>query len=177
LPNLITLVRILIVPILFTVLLYYEPGKAYLRMWAFYLFMAGTLTDAVDGLVARLNRQTTRLGQFLDPLADKTLLLGAYLGIVFAREFPLVPPVWVVVTIVFRDLVILGGLVTLYVSSGNVEVNPNLLGKSTTALQMITMLSILLVLPISPYLWNVTAALTVISGMVYVVRELRKNRR
>jgi cardiolipin synthase len=175
-PNLITLVRIFLVPFLFTTLLYYEPGKDHLRLWAFFIFLGGTLTDAVDGLVARLQNQTSQLGRFLDPLADKLLLLSAYLGIVFAKEFPVIPPLWVVVTIVFRDLVILGGLVVLFVSSGEVEVNPNFLGKATTAVQMVTMLSILLLLPTSVILWNVTAGLTVASGVVYVVREMRRRR-
>jgi CDP-diacylglycerol--glycerol-3-phosphate 3-phosphatidyltransferase len=176
-PNFITLLRILLVPFLFSTLLYYEPGKDHLRLWAFFLFLVGTLTDAVDGLVARLQNQTTQLGKFLDPLADKLLLLSAYMGILFAREFPLTPPVWVVVTIVFRDLVILVGLVVLFVSTGHVEVNPNLLGKATTAFQMVTMLSILLLFPTSRILWNVTAALTVVSGFVYVAREMSRTRR
>ncbi len=176
-PNLITLLRILIVPFFFLTLLYYQPEKDHFRIWAFILFLAGTLTDAIDGLVARLQKQTTQLGKFLDPLADKLLLVTAFIGVLVAKDFPLVPPLWVVVTVVFRDVVIIGGLVVLYVSSGGVEVSPNYLGKATTAFQMATILSILLLLPVSRFLWNITAALTVVSGVVYVAREMKRNHR
>ena len=173
-PNLITLLRILIAPFFFTTLLYYHPEKDYLRLWAFALCLTGSLTDAVDGLVARLRKETSQLGRFLDPLADKLLLLSGYLGVIFAKEFPLAPPPWVVVAIVFRDLIIMGGLVMLYVSGGEIEVRPNLLGKTTTALQMVTLLSILLLLPVSRWFWNITAVLTILSGLTYVAREMRR---
>lgn len=175
-PNLITLFRIAIVPFVFSILLYYTPEKDSLRLWAFWLFLLGSLTDAVDGLLARLRHETTRLGRFLDPLADKLLLLSGYLGILFAKSYPLVPPLWVIVAIVFRDLVIVGGLIVLYLSSAPVEVAPNFLGKATTAFQMVTLLAIFLLLPISFWFWNVTAVLTVASGLVYVAREMKRMR-
>lgn len=175
-PNLITLFRILIVPFFFTTLLYYLPDRDYLRLWAFGLFLLASVTDAIDGVVARLRKETTQLGRFLDPLADKLLLLSGYLGILFAQSFPLLPPRWIIVTIVFRDLVIIAGLVVLYASTGQIEVRPNFLGKMTTGVQMITMLSILLLLPFSPWLWYTTAALTMTSGLVYIIREMRRTR-
>ena len=144
-------------------------------MWAFYLFAFGAATDAIDGIVARLRKESTQLGQFLDPLADKLLLISGYVGVSLAKDFALVPPVWVVVTIVFRDIVIIGGLIVLYFSNAHPEVSPNPLGKFTTAFQMITMMSILLLLPISRMLWNVTAGLTVLSGISYIARGLRRN--
>jgi len=176
-PNLITLLRILISPFLFSTLLYYQPDKDYLRLWSFTLLLAGSFTDAFDGLIARLRKETTQLGRFLDPLADKLLLLSGYLGILFAQSFPLMPPLWVIVTIVFREVVILGGLILLYVSGGRIEVRPNFLGKTTTAFQMATLLSVLLLFPISRWLWNITVALTVTSGLSYVIREMKLSRR
>lgn len=176
-PNFITCLRILIVPFFFTTFLYYQPEKDYLRLWAFGLFLAGSLTDAVDGLVARLGKKTTVLGQFLDPLADKLLLLSGYLGVFFAKSFPLLPPAWIIVTIVFRDLVITGGIVVLYLSGRKVPIQPNFLGKATTAVQMATLVSILLLLPVSRFLWNLTALLTVVSGLAYVTQELQRGRR
>jgi CDP-diacylglycerol--glycerol-3-phosphate 3-phosphatidyltransferase len=176
-PNLITLLRILIVPFFFTALLYYEPTQDYLRGWALILFLAASLTDAIDGLVARLRKEISQLGKFLDPLADKLLLISAYLGILFAKDFPLAPPLWVVVAIVFRDLVILGGLSVLYIAGASVEVRPNFLGKLTTALQMAAIISILLLLPLSPFLWYVTAVLTIVSGFIYVAREMHRLRK
>jgi cardiolipin synthase len=176
-PNFITLLRILIVPFFFSTLLYYQPEKDFLRLWAFTLFLAASITDAIDGLVARLSKQISRLGRFLDPLADKLLLLSGYVGILFAKGFPLLPPLWVIVAIVFRDVVILGGLTVLFISGAPIEVSPNFLGKLTTGFQMATMLSILLLAPFSPALWYGTAFLTIASGLTYVVREMRRLRR
>lgn len=175
--NLITLFRILIVPFFLLTLLYYEPSKDHLRIWAFFLLLGGSFTDAIDGLVARIRKETSPLGRFLDPLADKLLLLSGYLGILFAKEFPLVPPLWVIVTVVFRDLVIVGGWIILFFSGDHIEVRPNFLGKATTSFQMTTLLAILLLLPISPWLWNITAVLTIFSGLNYVVREMRRVRK
>jgi len=177
LPNLITLFRILIVPFFFTALLYYQPEKDFLRAWAFGLCLVASLTDAVDGLVARLRKETTVLGRFLDPLADKLLLLSGYLGVLLAKSYPMAPPLWIVVLIVFRDLLIIGGLILFYISGKPIEVAPNLLGKATTALQMVTLLSVLLLWPISHWLWNLTAALTVASGLTYILREMASNRK
>lgn len=174
-PNLITLVRILIVPFFFSCLLYYTPDRPELRIWAFALFLFASLTDALDGLLARIKRQITHLGKFLDPLADKLLVTSGYLGVTLAVDFPLKPPIWVVVTILFRDLIIVGGLILFYVSNGKAEANPNLVGKITTAFQMATMLSILLLLPASKFLWLATAGLTIISGFIYAVRGLKKS--
>lgn len=175
-PNLVTVLRILLVPFFFSALLYYSPERDFLRAWAFVLFLVASLTDAIDGLLARIRRETSELGRFLDPLADKLLLLSGFLGILVAKNFPMVPPRWVVVTIVFRDLVILGGLIVLFMSSQRTEVSPNFLGKMTTAFQMATVLAVLLVLPISPLLWNITAALTIVSGLSYILREMRKRK-
>ena len=172
--NLITLLRILIVPFFLSTLLYYSPEKDYLRLWAFGLFLIGSLTDAVDGLFARLRKETTRLGQFLDPVADKLLVLSGYLGLLFAKNFPLLPPLWVIVTIVFRDLILVGGLTVLFTSGSAIEVRPNFLGKLTTGFQMATLLSILLLLPGSTWLWNFTALLTIASGFSYVSREMKR---
>ena len=175
-PNLITFFRILIVPFLFSTFLYYDPTRDYLRIWAFLLFSIGSVTDAVDGLVARIGGKTTELGRFLDPLADKLLLLSGYLGIFMAKSFPLLPPVWILVTIVFRDLVIVCGLIIFYMSGRKIVVRPNFLGKLTTAVQMATLISILLLLPFSPFLWHLTALLTILSGLSYALQEMRQGR-
>lgn len=164
-------------PFFFTALLYYEPAKDHFRWIAFTLFLIASLTDAIDGLVARLTKGISQLGRFLDPLADKLLLLSGYVGLLFARDFPLVPPLWVTVAIVFRDVVIVTGLAVFYMSGIPVVVNPNMLGKMTTAFQMASLVSILLLLPVSPLLWYATSALTVSSGFVYVIREMRRFRR
>ena len=176
-PNLISLLRIFIVPVFFTTLIYYQPDKDYYRSIALGLFCFASFTDALDGYLARIRKQVTHLGRFLDPLADKLLITSGYVGIFLAKDYPLVPPHWVVVAIVFRDLMIVGGLIVFYVSSVDVEVAPNFLGKLTTACQMATMISLLLLLPASEVLWNITALLTVASGLSYVTREMKTQTR
>ncbi len=137
------------------------------------LFAIASLTDALDGFIARVTRTRTSLGRFLDPFADKLLLLSGFLGILFVEALPFRPPLWVTVTIVFRDFLIIAGLVVLFLVNGSIEVRPNFLGKATTAFQMVTLIAILLGWKFSFLLWNVTAILTIFSGLTYIYRELK----
>ncbi len=174
LPNLISLFRILITPFFFTCLIYYDSGKEYYRYLALGLFTIGCLSDALDGFLARISESHTEFGRFLDPLADKLLLLSGFLGLLFVEELAFRPPLWVTITIVFRDLVIVIGLIIVFMMSGKIRVRPNLLGKATTALQMATLFAVLLQWgAVAPWLWYSTAVLTIISGLVYVVRDLK----
>ena len=173
LPNLITLFRILLAPFFFTCLVSYEVGKEYYRWIAFTIFVVGSFSDALDGFIARVTHKQTDLGRFLDPLADKLLLLSGFVGLLFVSDFPFQPPLWVTVSIVFRDMVILGGVVVIFFVSGQIHAKPNLLGKVTTFFQMAALFTILLGLKISIPICYVTAGLTILSGIVYVVRDLR----
>lgn len=132
------------------------------------------MTDALDGLIARFTKSQTELGRFLDPLADKLLLLSGYIGILFVSALPYRPPVWITVVIIFRDLIVVIGLFMIFVASGRLQVRPNILGKLATALQMMTLVAILLCLPLSVVLWNLTALLTIASGLVYIGRDFAK---
>ena len=176
LANYLTFLRILIVPVFFTELLSYGPGHENHRWIAFGLFLLASLTDAADGFLARVTGSKTELGKFLDPLADKLLLLSGYLGLLFVSSLTYHPPLWITVTIVFRDMVILMGLFVLFWLNGTIEIRPNLLGKATTAFQMITLLAVLLQWEFSFILWNTTAVLTIASFFVYIARELSKMR-
>ena len=138
------------------------------------LFAVAVSTDALDGFLARVTRKKTSLGRFLDPLADKLLLLSGFLGILFVNALPYRPPLWVTVTIVFRDIVIVSGLVVLYLMYGTIRVRTNFLGKLTTAIQMVTFIAILLEWRGAVPLWYTTAAVTILSGAVYVIRDLDK---
>lgn len=174
LPNYITLFRIFLTPFFFTALVSYQTGKEYYRLAAFAILLAGSLTDALDGFLARVTRKRTRLGRFLDPLADKLLLLSGFLGLLFVTDLPYRPPLWVTVTIVFRDMVIILGLIVIFLMTKTVRIEPNLLGKSTTLFQMLTLLSILLMWPLSIFFWYATALLTILSCLAYIVRELKR---
>lgn len=174
LPNYITVLRIAIVPFFFTELVTYRPGHEHHLRTALILFIAAVFTDALDGFIARVTKTKTELGTFLDPLADKLLLVSAFLGLLAVDSLPFRPPLWITVTIVFRDLMIIVGLVIIYLISGKVKVQPNFLGKATTAIQMITFIAILFKWPHSFVLWNFSAALTITSLWVYCRRELSK---
>jgi len=173
LANYLTLARILLIPFFFTALVSYQPGKEYYRWAAFGIFLTASLTDALDGFLARLTKHQTRLGRFLDPLADKLLLLSGYLGLLFVEALSYRPPLWITVTIVFRDFLIILGLILIYLLTGTVRVKPNYLGKCTTAIQMATLVAILLNWKIAILFWYLMAFLTILSCLVYVVREMK----
>lgn len=162
------------IPFFFTSLLSYEAGKEYHRWTAFGIFLAASLTDALDGFLARIMKGRTDLGRFLDPFADKLLLLTGYLGILYVDALPYKPPLWVTVTIVFRDIVIIAGLMGIYIITGTVTIQPNLLGKCTTAMQMATLVAILLKWKISLIFCYITAGLTILSCLNYILREARR---
>jgi cardiolipin synthase len=174
LPNYLTFFRILLCPFFFTVLVSFEAGEDHLRLWALGIFLVAAATDALDGLLARIMRKRTRLGEFLDPLADKMLLLSGYLGLLYVEALRIRPPLWVTVTIFFRDAVIMGGTLIVFLLSGDLHIQTNLLGKLTTAFQMITLVAVLLEWQAALWLCYVTAGLTVASGVVYVAREVRR---
>ncbi len=110
----------------------------------------------------------------LDPLADKLLLISAFLSISFQSSFILRPPVWVVIIITSRDFLIIMGLLILFFTTGKIRVQPNFLGKITTFFQMLTVIGLLTQYSHSAYLWYFTAMLTILSGTVYIVREGRR---
>ena len=175
LPNYITLFRILLSPV-FLIFLIYGKTNDHFRIAALSIFIFGCFTDALDGLLARLRKERTDLGRFLDPLADKLLLLSAFLGLLAVNSLPYRPPLWVTITVVFRDLVILVGLITLLFMNGKIEVIPNFLGKITTTFQMATIIAALIKSKITLPISYVTALLTMFSCLSYLKRDLKKLR-
>lgn len=174
LPNYLTIFRIVLTPVFFTFLVSYREGQEIYRWAALAVFILAVFTDAIDGPLARCSGQQTELGRFLDPLADKTLLLSGYLGLLFVPALPVHPPVWVTVSIVFRDVMILGGILVIFCFSGKLSVRPNVLGKVTTAFQMATLISVLLQWPVTLPLCYGTAVLSIISCLTYVYRDFSK---
>lgn len=170
-PNYITLLRILLIPFFFTTLLSYQPGKEAIRWTAFAIFLIASLTDALDGYWARITKSQTDLGRFLDPFADKALLLSGFLGILFVEGLPYRPPLWIIVTVVFRDILIIVGLFMIFMTSGRLHVQPNILGKLATASQMTTLIAILAANPVAIPLWYLMVGLTIFSGFSYIFRD------
>ena len=184
-PNYLTLLRILLTPVFFITLVSYTPEKEGLRLVALAIFVVAAVTDALDGILARFLKQRTALGQMLDPLADKILLLSAYIGLLFVTTLPYRPPLWITITIVFRDLILLIGFFTLHFAAapldpekkiaGTAKINvaPNLWGKLTTVSQMLLLCFILIEWPLAVPLAYLTVSFTILSGIIYLTRGLK----
>jgi cardiolipin synthase len=171
LPNSLTLVRIVTIPV-FLVLL-----SMHLHLAALAVFIVGGVTDALDGMVARIMHQQTPLGAYLDPVADKLLIMSSFAMLSLFGGIPL----WLGVLVVSRDLIILAGFLMIYFLAGErLEARPSPIGKLNTLLQLLMVCSDLLQLhepEILPYAWILsltftTAATTVISGLHYIYRGL-----
>ncbi len=173
LPNYITIFRIFLVPFFFGFLVYYNADHPTYRLWALFLFLIGILSDALDGTIARSARQQTELGTFLDPLADKLLLLSGFLGVAFSEAFQVKPPMWVVIVIVFRDLFIICGLAIIFFTTNRMQIKPNILGKLTTLFQMLTLVAVLSEWKYANPISLLTAALTILSSLAYLGRGIK----
>lgn len=172
-PNRITLVRICLIPFFVMAVLQVQSNpETYYRYVAFVLFLIMVVTDAVDGLIARLRGERSFLGRILDPLADKFLLTTAC--VLLACDFWPQPrlPNWVPVMVISRDIIIVLGVVIIYLMTGSIKPGPTLLGKLTTMLQMVTVLLTLLNNHVPVYLvrlsWWMAVVFTGISGLQYI---------
>ncbi len=175
LANKISIVRILLIPFFIWAIVYYNPQRDYLRFMALGIFGLAVLSDAIDGYLARVLKQRTPLGTFLDPIADKLLLITAFISLSVANNLPptLKLPPWVPIIVVSRDVIIVLGAVVIFLMSGSVEISPSPLGKVTTFFQMATIISVLLQNSYSNYIWNSAIAFTVLSGIDYIIRGAR----
>ena len=172
LPNNISVFRIFLVPVFVTLLVYYSPERSYLREISVAVFLVACLTDAVDGYLARKLNQITPIGTYIDPIADKLLLLSGFLSLSFIRNLPesMHIPAWVTIPVIARDVVILIGSTMIFITTGNLKAEPLLIGKATTLMQMLTVLICLVPAPPSFQLpaFFATVLLTVISGIQYI---------
>ena len=144
--NKITILRILLIPLFIWVTLDYthDFAKGKQLEWqpvaAFLIFTFAAISDGVDGYIARRYNQKTELGTFLDPIADKALLISAL--IILSRDhgeaFQQLP-LWFPVLVISRDAILLVGTVLLHLFTGKVTVRPRWVGKCATFFQMITL--------------------------------------
>jgi cardiolipin synthase (CMP-forming) len=176
--NKITILRVLLIPFFVVQVLYYvERGVEWYRLAAIMTFGVAALSDALDGYIARRYNQRSQLGAILDPMADKLLLVSGVLLLSFDNR-PWLPqaPLWLVGTIVGRDVLLLIGAVVIYYSCGRVAVRPILIGKLATVLQMVCVLWGLFKWNSAGLeLWSAGAAIcTGVSGIFYVVEGVRQ---
>ncbi len=172
LANKITILRILLTPVFIGTVLYYRPEHDYLRFIALGVFVIAVVTDALDGFLARVLKQKTLLGTILDPIADKLLLITAFIGLAnWPAEIRL--PLWMPIIVVSRDFCIVLGVIVVFVMYGNIDIKPSPLGKVTTFFQMATIISVLLLYKRSNYIWTIAVIFTALSGIDYLVRGTR----
>ncbi len=167
-PNLLTLSRLIVLPFAAIAVLKGHYG------WALAIFVIAGISDGLDGLLARLMKQQTTLGQYLDPIADKLLLSTMFLVLFASRKIPLT----VTVLVFSRDIIIVIICMLLYATGAMKIFRPTWLGKANTVAQILTVLLVLLH-EVRSDTWiakgrqlgfNVTVGLTILSGVHYVVR-------
>jgi|SRR5438105_3122829 len=169
-PNLITLGRILLVPVVVWAI---ASGA----MWiAFVLFLAAGVSDAVDGYLAKRFHMTTVLGAYLDPLADKALIVSIYLTLGINGQIP----GWLVILVVSRDIMIVGAVMLSWLVGMPLKVKPLLVSKLNTVAQIVFACVVLGTLGFSYdmptlrlVLMGLVAALTLLSVAAYVAEWVR----
>jgi cardiolipin synthase (CMP-forming) len=169
-PNLITLGRILLVPIVVWAITLGEMRVAFL------LFLAAGVSDAVDGFLAKRFQMKSELGAYLDPLADKALIVSIYvsLGIVG------VLPIFLVILVVSRDIMIIGAFLLAWLVGRPMPVRPLLVSKANTVAQILLVVLVLAerafgfdFTPVSQVMMAAVAALTLVSIAFYLAEWVR----
>jgi cardiolipin synthase (CMP-forming) len=170
--NLLTVLRLILIPV-FVTALYYQQFK-----WALTVFFVAAITDGLDGLVARSFNQKTQLGAILDPMADKLLLVTAFVILSLPR-FTLTDPIpfWLTAVAISRDVIIVLGAAVINMTTGFRRFRPSILGKLNTLVQIVMIVFFLVVnafgafgllaeyLPVAFY---ATLGMAVFSGLHYI---------
>ena len=169
-PNIITLIRFVLVPAVIFAMLTGHLG------WALGGFVAAGISDAVDGFIARQFNQRTTLGAYLDPVADKLLLVSVFVVLGFMGDLPL----WLVVAAVSRDALIIGAVLLSNVMGHPVEMRPFFVSKANTAIQIVLAAWVLAERafdtsfgPFRHWMVILSAILTIASAAAYLVSWLK----
>ncbi|MFQ5877741.1 MAG: CDP-alcohol phosphatidyltransferase family protein [Acidobacteriota bacterium] len=177
LANQMTIARMVMIPLLMMLVLSNHSG------WALLVFVLASLTDALDGIIARRYRQSSALGAFLDPMADKLLMTACFIVLSVPDhpqsfpefEAPNHLPIYLTIVTISRDVFIVMIALVIHLTSGLTRFTPTFLGKVTTVTQMITIGVVLLVnylgqealVLVQALVW-LTLALTLASGLHYI---------
>lgn len=173
LANLLTLFRIaLTIPFLYLV----NQGRFGLALAVFFL---ASVTDFADGFIARKLKQQSKVGRFLDPLADKLLITAGFIILALPHaNFPSIP-IWLAIAVVARDVVIVFGALAVYLLTRFKEFEPSLLGKLNTLAELGLIVWFLVfhttgrLIFLLPYLYAVVAVSIIASGIEYIIRGTR----
>jgi cardiolipin synthase len=163
-PNTLTLARVVFVPLVVWLIITHE------MLAAFVLFLLAGLSDAADGYLAKRFQWRTELGAYLDPIADKLLLVSIYVTLGFSNHLP----AWLVIAVVSRDILIIGAFLLSWVLSRPVPIHPLLISKANTFAQIVLAGFVLAELGLGLGLHDligvlipVTGTLTIISAAAY----------
>lgn len=168
-PNTITLIRIILIPFFVDLMIYGYHGAALV------IFIIACLTDALDGMVARLTNTRTELGAFLDPMADKLLIVTSFITLAVLAKIP----IWLVIIVVSRDVILVLGSLVIHFTGRGLTIRPALVGKATTVLQFAVVAVTLVLIAYNirqdylEWLHWATATFTVISGVHYVMQGMK----
>jgi len=168
LPNILSLFRILLIPVFLALMI---RGKV---MEASAVFFFAGFTDVLDGLAARLLHQKTKIGALLDPAGDKLLMTSAFIVLTIpSLNSPHIIPLWLTIAVISRDLFIVSSAFALYKLRGQKTFLPSFWGKSSTVCQFMVLILVLffnsfqISFPYLPLLYFLTLALTLLSGAHY----------
>ncbi len=168
-PNSLTILRIVLIPV-FVIALEYEKFDL-----ALYVFIVASVSDSLDGVVARLKHQKTELGAILDPIADKFMLVTSFILYAYYGWVP----EWLTIIVISRDFVVVSGWMAVYFSANRTRLAPSWLGKAAIFTQFTIICYIIINknFVFLPFLYwpliYITAVLVTISGLHYFYREMK----
>ena len=169
LPNILTILRILLLPFFATSLIYSN------YQYALILFITAAITDVLDGLIARITKQVTDFGSILDPVADKFLVITSFIVMTVNGLIP----TWLTITVISKDIIIVTGWLILYFVTHNKKVEPSILGKAANFFQVCLIALVLIaintrnVFSVPESYFIAVAVLTAASGIFYIYRGLK----
>jgi cardiolipin synthase len=171
LPNAITIIRILLIPLFLYKIIQGE------MIFATAVYLTAAVSDGLDGFIARVWNLQTKLGTFLDPMADKLLVTTSFVTLSVLNIVPL----WLALAVISRDIIIVSGSLLVYLMKNELTIRPQPIGKVTTFFQFSYILLVLVQSAAeNPFLLNLsrpmlvtTGGLTIISGAVYILNGLK----
>jgi len=167
-PNSLTILRIILIPVFVGFLIYEHYDYALITL------IIAAITDGLDGTIARLANQSTQFGAYLDPLADKLLLMSAFITLSILE----LVPVWSVILVVSRDAILLTGALLAKLTETKIDAAPTAMGKATTVFQLTYIILVVLMaarpqefFALDPLLY-LMGLFTVASGFHYLLRGI-----
>lgn len=164
-PNVLTIFRIVLVPVFLYFVRINELHTAAI------IFIVAGVTDSIDGFIARRFNMRTEFGANMDPFADKFLLVSAYIALTAKG----LVPIWLTVPVIIKDSFLLSGVFALRTAGRKVVISPSVFGKSTTVLQIVTVVYAMLIGKGAAFtaLCALTAIVTIYAWLDYIRREFR----